>query len=213
MSAGPLARGATSMRRGLAFLLPLVLAALAAAQGVRELAFDWVQGDFRAPLTCLVDQTPRQALRRVRIHPGPPQSARPSLRATFYDLEAPAGTRCRSISGGSEPNVIGTLDLVWDARTRPDTGEVDFRNQLRREGGFEFKIEAGRLRVGEVEAGKAGERVVDFAGGVARFEAVAPGSDAARRLASFGSRRQLGLSLTPPGGEQLAFDLVELPPR
>jgi hypothetical protein len=197
----------------LPFALAAALAAGAAAQGVRELAFAFAQGDFRAPLTCLVKAEPRQALRRVRIHAGPRQSARPSLRVTFYDLEAPAGTRCSSISGQSEPNLTGTLELVWDARTRPDTGEVDFRNQLRREGGFDFKIESGRLRMGEVEAGKDGERVVDFAGGVARVEPVVPGSDAARRLASFGGQRQLGLSITAPGAPSLAFDLVELPPR
>jgi hypothetical protein len=204
-------------RRARTGLLPLAfgaaLAAAAASQGVRELAFAFVQGDFRAPLTCVVDEAPRQALRRVRIHPGPQHSARPSLRITFYDLEAPAGTRCSSISGQSEPNVIGTLALVWDARTRPDTGEVDFRNQLRREGGFDFKIDSGRLRLGDVEAGKDGERVVDFAGGVARVEPVVPGSDAARRLASFGGHRRLGLSLTAPDAPRLAFDLVELPPR
>jgi hypothetical protein len=205
------------MKRAPLRAVPLALAAAlaasaAAAQGVRELAFAWAQGDFRSPLTCLVDETPRQALRRVRIHPGPRHSARPSLRISFHDLEAPEGTRCTSVSGRSEPNVIGTLELVWEGRTRPDTGEVDFRNQLRREGGFDFKIESGRLRVGEVEAGRSGEAVIDFAGGVARVEPVAAGSDAARRLASFGGR-QLGLSITAPRAQALAFDLVELPPR
>jgi hypothetical protein len=204
------------MRRArllLAFGLASALAAGAAAQGVRELAFAYAQGDFRAPLTCLVDGTPRQALRRVRIHPGPRQAARPSLRLTFYDLDAPAGTRCSSISGQAEPNVIGTLELVWDARTRPDTGEVDFRNLLRREGGFDFKIESGRLRVGDVEAGRPGERVVDFASGRARVEPVTPGSDAARRLAGFGGHRQLGLTIAAPAPTRLSFDLVELEPN
>lgn len=205
-------------RRARLSSLLLALAALsgagAAAQGVRELAFAWAQGDFRAPLTCLVDGTPRQALRRVRVHPGPRQAARPSLRITFYDLEAPPGTRCSSISGQAEPNVVGMLELVWDARTRPDTGEVDFRNQLRREGGFDFKIDSGRPRVGAVEVGKPGERVVDFAGGTARVEPIVPGSDAARRLAGLGGHRQLGLTVTPPDAQApLSFDLVELEPH
>lgn len=203
-------------RRLSAVALAAALAAGAAAQGVRELAFAYAQGDFRAPLTCVVDGTPRQALRRIRIHPGPRQTARPSLRITFHDLEAPAGTRCSSISGQAEPNLIGTLELVWEARTRPDTGEVDFRNQLRREGGFEFRIQSGRLRVGAVEAGKPGERVVDFAGGKARVEPVAPGSDAARRLAGFGGHRQLGLTIAAPDSSdsmRLSFDLLELEPN
>lgn len=198
-------------RLGALVLLP-GLAFGASAQGVRELAFAFVQGDFRAPLTCRVDDTPRQALRRVRIQPGSAQAARPTLRLTFFDLEAPPGTRCTSIAGEPEPNLVGTLQLVWDARTRPDTGELDFRNTLRREGGFEFKVEAGRLRIGEAGAG-VGARVVDFAGGVARVEPVAPGSDAARRLAAFRAKRGLVLAVAPPGAAPLAFDLVELPSR
>jgi hypothetical protein len=192
-------------------LVPL-LALAARGEGIRELAFAFVQGDFRAPLTCLVDSTPRQALRRIRIHPGPTEAARPAVRVTFVDLEAPAGTRCSSISGQAEPNLIGSLALVWTARTRPDTGEVDFRNTLRREGGFTFKIESGRLRMGAVEAGKAGERVVEFAGGSARVAPVTPGSDAARRLAGFGGHRQLLLELAAPDATRLSFDLVELEP-
>jgi hypothetical protein len=194
-------------------LLACALAFGADAQGVRELAFAWVQGDFRAPLTCTVDGAARQALRRVRVNPGPREAARPTQRLTFHDLEAPPGTRCASISGQPEPNVAGTLDLVWDARTRPDTGEVDFRNTLRREGGFAFKVESGSLRVGPSEAGKAGERVIDFAGGTARFERVVPGSDAARRTAGFGAHRQLVLRVEAPGQSALAFDLIELSPH
>jgi hypothetical protein len=203
------------VRRG-ALLLALVASVLAVradAQGVRELAFAWVQGDFRARLTCTVEGAPRQALRRVRVHPGPREAARPTQRVTFFDLEAPAGTRCASVSGQAEPNVAGALELVWDARTRPDTGEVDFRNTLRREGGFTFKVESGSLRVGPSEVGKAGGRVVDFAGGTARFERVVPGSDAARRTAAFGGHRQLLLRVEAPGVSPLAFDLVELTPR
>ena len=203
------------MRRG-ALLLALAVSTFAGradAQGVRELAFAWVQGDFRAPLTCTVDGAPRQALRRVRVHPGPREAVRPTQRVTFFDLEAPAGTRCASIAGQAEPNVAGTLELVWDGRTRPDTGEVDFRNTLRRDGGFTFKVESGSLRVGPTEAGKSGERVMDFAGGTARFERVVPGSDAARRVAGFGGHRQLLLRIEAPGASALAFDLVELTPR
>jgi hypothetical protein len=160
-----------------------------------------------------VEGTPRQALRRIRIHPGPRQAARPSLRITFYDLDAPPGTRCSSISGQAEPNVIGALELVWDGRTRPDTGEVDFRNLLRHERGLDFRIDSGRLRVGDVEAGRPGERVVDFAGGTARVEPVVRGSDAARRLAGLGGQRQLGLAIEAPDHLRLSFDLVELAPN
>jgi hypothetical protein len=197
----------------LAVLLACALAKPAAAQGVRDLALAWVQGDFRAPLVCIVDGVPRQALRRVLIHPGPRSAARPSVRVSFYDLEAPPGTSCSGIAGEPEPNVIGALELVFDGRSRPDTGEVDFRNALRRDGGFTFKVESGRLRVGPVVDGEAALRSVDFEDGRARIGSVAPASDAARRLASFGNHRQLRLELHRDGAPPLAFDLIELPPR
>ena len=195
----------------LGILLPAT--APAWAQGVRELALAWVQGDFRAPLACVVDGVPREALRRVRIHAAPAQAPRPAALVTFFDLDAPAGTHCTSMSGGAEPNVLGTLELVWEARSHADTGQVDFRNTLRREGGFDFKVESGRLRVGPTEDGVAGQHTIDFAGCTARVAGVAAGSDAARRLESFGGHRQLLLKVEAPGQAPLAFELTELAPR
>jgi hypothetical protein len=182
------------------------------AQGVRELAFAWAEGDYRAPLTCTIEDVPRQALRRIVIAPRKVRAARPGVRLTFFDLEAPAGTRCHSVSGGDEPNLTGFVELVWDGRTRPDTGEVDFRNALRREGGFDFAIEFGRLRITPMQDG-AEARIVDFAGGSARLEVVQPGSDAARRLAAFAGRAVKVLRLEAPGAPALVFDLAVLPER
>jgi hypothetical protein len=179
---------------------------------VRELAFSWAEGDYRSPLTCTIEDIPRQALRRIVITPRKRQAARPGVRLTFFDLEAPLGTRCSSVSGANEPNLTGFLELVWDGRTRPDTGEVDFRNTLRREGGFDFLIETGRLRITPTEAG-AEARIVDFAGGSARLEAVRRGSDAARRLAAFGGQAHKVLRLEAAGAPALLFDLAVLPER
>ena len=204
-----------SGRRAGLFALVLFAAALpvaASAQGLRDRVLAWVQGDFRAPLVCMLERSPRQALRRVRIHPAP-RSALPSVRITFHDLEAPAGTTCGGVSNQDEPNVIGELDLVFEARNHPDTGEVDFRNALRRDGGFSFRIRAGRLRIGPAGESGASLQSLDYAGGTARVESVAPGSDAARRLSVFGAERQLQLQLDAEGARPLAFDLVELPPR
>lgn len=195
-----------------AALLACALPAPAAAQSLRDLAFAWAQGDFRGPLACVIDGASRQALRRVRIHPAP-RGALPSVRVTFYDLEAPPGTTCGSVTRREEPNVAGVLVLAFEGRSQPDTGEVDFRQAMRREGGFAFRIESGRLRIGP--AGEPADALPsrDYAGGVARLRSPAPGSDAARRLASFGARRQLELELEAPGAPALAFDLMELPPR
>lgn len=195
-------------------LLPLLLgvAPAAHAQGVRELAFAWAEGDYRAPLTCTVEGVPRQALRRVLIVPRPRRAARPGVRLTFFDLEPPPGTHCSSVSGAEEPNLIGALELVWNGRTRPDTGPVDFRNLLRRDGGFDFGIETGRLRIVPTHEASA-PRLVDYAGGSARLEVARPGSDAARRLSAFGGSRHRVLRLEAADAPPLLFDLTDLPGR
>lgn len=185
--------------------------ALASGQGVRELAGAWAQGDYRAPLVCVLDGTAREALRRVRILPARPVDPPAVLRLAFHDLEAPPGIACSSGSGARELNVVGVLELTFDGRTRPDTGEVDFRNTLKRDGGFRFRVTGGRLRVGEVGAAGAALEEVDFAAGEAEIRGIPPGSDAARRLSAFGGERQRELRLTSAGGRRLAFELVALP--
>jgi hypothetical protein len=195
-----------------AALLGCALPAAAGAQSLRDLVFVWAQGDFRSPLACVIDGASRQALRRVRIHPAP-RGALPSVRVTFHDLEAPPGTTCSSVTRREEPNVAGGLVLVFEGRSQPDTGEVDFRNAMRREGGFVFRIESGRLRIGPAGEPADARPSRDYAGGVARLHSPAPGSDAARRLACFGALRQLELELEAPGAPSLALDLMELPPR
>jgi hypothetical protein len=197
---------------GVLWLALCTLPPAASGQGLRDRALGWVLGDFRAPLVCTVEGTPRQALRRVRIYPTP-HSPRPSVRILFYDLEAPPGTSCGGVSGQEEPNVIGAVDLVFEGRTRPDTGELDFRNAMRRDGGFRFPIVQGRLRVGPAGGPADALATFDYADGTAKVEGVPPGSDAARRLGGFGAHRQLRLELAAEGATPLVFELVELPPR
>ena len=202
----------TRFARAALWLVAAGLSAPASSQGVRELALAWAQGDYRAPLVCVLDGTAREALRRVRIQPGRPTDAPSALRLTFHDLAAPPGIACASVSGAPEPNVVGVLELAFDGRSRPDTGEVDFRNALRREGGFRFRVTAGHVRVGA--AGTPTDQLadVDFAGGTVEIRSIPPASDAARRLAAFGSDRQRELRLTAAEAQPLAFELVELPP-
>ena len=196
--------------RAALWLAAVVLPALASSEGVRELALGWAQGDYRAPLVCVLDGTAREALRRVRIQPGLPTDAPYTLRLTFHDLDAPPGIACAGISGEPEPNIVGVLELAFDRRSRPDTGEVDFRNALRREGGFRFRVTGGHLRIGRAGAPSGELTDVDFAGGTAEIRSIPPTSDAARRLATFGSERQRELKLRAAEGQPLAFELVEL---
>jgi hypothetical protein len=130
-------------------------------------------------------------------------------RLTLFDLEAPEGTRCHDETGGEQPNAIGSLALVLDVRARPDTAQRDFQLALRREGGFEFQIRAGKLRVGVPGEATSTLRQIDFSGGTAQIRKIERGTDAFRRLAEFGQRRKLSLQLEAPDGTRLSFDLVQ----
>jgi hypothetical protein len=130
-------------------------------------------------------------------------------RLALFDLEAPEGTRCHDETGLEQPNAIGRLGLALEARSRPDTARHDFDAALRRDGGFEFEIRSGRLRLGEPSEKPSALREVDFAGGKAEIREVKRGSDAFRRLADFGQRRKLSLTLQAPDGTRLSLDLVQ----
>ena len=197
-------------------LLMLLLPAAALGQspsglgpGLNELALEWIRGEYRAPLICEIDGVPYRALRRVLVSPGPREARTPMNRLALFDLEAPEGTRCHDETGVEQPNAIGSLALVLDARSRPDTALRDFDLALRKEGGFEFQIRAGRLRLGSPGEAASALRGVDFSGGTADIRKVERGSDAFRRLADFGQRRKLSLVLEAPDGTRLSLDLVQ----
>ena len=198
-----------------AFLL-LLLPAAALGQapsgpvpGLNQLALEWIRGEYRAPLICEIEGVPYRALRRILVGPGPRSARTPMNRLTLFDLEAPEGTRCHDETGGEQPNAIGSLALVLDARARPDTAQRDFKVALRKQGGFEFQISTGRLRVGAPGDSASALREVDFSGGTAEVRKVDRGSDAFRRLAEFGDRRKLSLRLEAADGTRLSFDLVQ----
>jgi len=202
-------------KRAFAFLT-LLLPAAAFAQapggprpGLNELALEWTRGEYRAPLICEIEGVPYRALRRILVTPGPREARPPVIRLALFDLEAPEGTRCHDERGGEQPNAIGSLALLLEVRARPDTAQREFDLALRKEGGFEFQIRAGRLRLGEPGAAASTLREVDFSGGTADIRKVDRGSDAYRRLAEFGQRRKLSLVLEAPDGTRLSFDLVQ----
>lgn len=198
----------------LAFLILLLpAAALGQAPGdsipdLNQLALEWIRGEYRAPLICEIDGVPYRALRRILVGPGPRTTRTPMNRLALYDLEAPKGTRCQDETGGEEPNAIGSLALVLDGHSRPDTAARDFELALRKQGGFQFRIRTGQLRVGPPGESASKLRAVDFSGGTADVHKVERGSDAFRRLADFGPRRKLRLLLEAPDGTRLSFDLV-----
>jgi hypothetical protein len=196
------------------------LVADALAQGVGpdlvDLALAWARGEYRAPLVCEFEGRPRRGLRRVAITDGPERSERRLDRITFFDLEAEGASRCFSDLGGDEPNLLGSLEVGLEARSRPDTARRDFDAELRRNGGFEYRIERGRLRIRSVAGAPEDGREVDFAGGKAELRVVKAGSDSARLLADFQTRRKLRLALEARDETRLVLHLVEWsgpPPR
>jgi len=217
---------ASTLMRGLAscFLLApwaMLLAAWLAASGTAQaqaplgslnaMALAWAQGDFRSPLICELDKTPRRALRRIRISAGPRASHRPMDRLVFYDLEAPTETRCHNETGRVEPNIVGTLSIVHESRNdRPDLAEHDFAQELRRTGGFSFRVASGLLRIGEPGAPREELETVDFKGGSLTLRTVKRGSDAYRRLADLPALRKLGMELVAPDATRVELDLVQL---
>jgi len=176
--------------------------------GLNELALEWMRGEYRAPLICEIEGVPYRALRRILVSPGPRDARTPMNRLALFDLEAPEGTRCHGEMGGEQPNAIGSLALVLEGRSRPDTARRDFELALRKEGGFQFRIRTGQLRIGAPGEASSTLRAVDFSGGTADVRKVERGSDAFRRLADFGERRKLSLVLEAPDGTRLSLDLV-----
>ncbi len=176
---------------------------------VRHLALTWARGEYRAPLTCDIDGAPRRGLRRVIVSAGPRHTREPSNRLSLFDLEVPEGTRCYTETGQVEPNAIGSIYFSLEGYTRPDTAQHDFQAELRREGGFDFSVRKGRLRLGPASEAPETLPEVDFAGGRLKISRVKPHTDAFRRLAGYGAPRMLLLRLEAPDGTRVDLDLIQ----
>jgi hypothetical protein len=176
------------------------------------MALAWARGRYVAPMVCQVDGAPVRAMRHVQIAPTPPQATERGMRVLFPDPEARGATRCFSELGGDEPVIEGSLVLGRSGRSRPDTAERDFQTALSREGGFDYEVRSGRLRLTGWEPG-ATPREVEFAKGTARVRRVLAGADAARVLAGLAGERALTLELESPDGVKLFFPLMQLPER
>ncbi len=190
-------------------LVALPTASDAVRGGLGTLALLWAQGEYRAPMICEIEGRPIQALRRIRVRTTPRSTTQVMGVVTFFDVDAPPDTSCYSEEGQTQPNLIGKLTLVFEGRDRPDTAEHDFEEELRRKGGFRYRIASGRLRVGTPGAPERQLEAIDFKDGNLRLEAVRRGSDAFRRLAEFGPRDKRVLILTAPDGRGWTFDLVD----
>jgi hypothetical protein len=180
---------------------------------LNDVALEWVRGEFRAPLVCEFDGLPRRGLRRLLIAPGPREMQPRANTLRIFDLDAGEATRCFDDLGAEELNVEGVIRFSLLGPSRPDTARRDFSAALRREGGFEFEIREGHLRLERVGDANAEPRRVDFASGVLRVRTVPRGSDIERRLQDLRGQRRLTLSLEAKDGTEVRFHMVQSAPR
>ncbi len=208
-------------RRFASGFLALALAAAAASAQIRspgsdpdlnDLALAWARGRYGAPLVCDIDGSPRRVMRSLLIAPGAPDSYPPVDRIHFAEVENHHVTRCLGDAGGDQPDLGGELEVALPGRSRPDTANHDFEQELRQHGGFVFQVRSGRLRVSAWD-GTGEPHDVDFAGGEATLRLVERGSDAARVLADFEGRPLRILELKARDGTVFRFPLVLLAPR
>ncbi len=179
------------------------------APTLNVLALDWARGFFVAPLLCEIEGTPRRGGRRIVIGPSPQRGGPPSNRISFTSLQVAGAARCFTDFGGEEFDVTGAVTIALPGPARPDIAVREFSSALRRNPGFDFEIRSGTLRIESVGPDPEPTREVDFKRGRAGLHEIAPGSDAARLLRSYGKRRQLTLELAARDGTRLAYHMVQ----
>lgn len=189
-------------------LVPSSAARAQAELSLSEASLRWAEGDFGSPLICRIDGRPVRGLRRISIAPDPRRKRPLTHRISFTDLEIEDATRCFTELAGEVPNIVGWVQIRLPGRHRPDTGQRDFREAMRRKRGFEYEIIGGVLAIQTVAQPLEAPRRVSFVGGKATLRKMQRGSDSARLLAGFETPRKLLLELeAKDGGEKLSFPL------
>ena len=146
-------------------------------------------------------------MRRVQIVPAARKGRLTEARVIFVEMDVSADTRCFNDLGEAAPNISGAVRLRLPGPSREDSAKRDFKQLLRRAGGVEFDVTAGRLRLHAGGAAPESPDAEDFAGGTAFLETVGPGSDSYRLLADFPSPRKLSLELRSKKGTSIRLPL------
>jgi hypothetical protein len=171
------------------------------------LALDWIRGRYAYPVVCEGGGEARRAVGRLVTSPGR-KGARPTTnRITFHGFDVSGASSCKDVMGSGLPEVQGSIEVTLPGARRPDLAPSDFQRILRTQGGFDFDIVSGRLRLTDWSEARA-SRLVEFKGGTARYRRVRRGTDADRILSAFESPHKLTLELTAPGSETLRFPLA-----
>ena len=114
------------------------------------LAFRFVSGRFRMPVTCrLRDGTLIEREEAIVVRPDTRRHDRATLRATFFGIDAPEAEHCFNLIEPRLPDRRGVLYLTYKSLRRRDFGVADFRRQLQR-GPLEYSIIGGHLQLREI---------------------------------------------------------------
>lgn len=180
-----------------------------------QMALAWARGRFASPLICEGPNGLEKTLRRIVVSAGPRHRRPPENRLQLVGIEVEGAERCFATLGGDQPDLEGVLVFQYPSYGRPDLASHEFQSTLRRDGGFEYRIRTGKLRISDPDAGDeaSGAREVDFARGKLRVNAVPPGSDADRVLADFPGARKLTLQLEAPDETRLELHMIQYDQR
>ena len=149
-------------------------------------ALAWLQGRFRAPVTCVRRDGSRLELEQaIGVRSAPMRSGMPVLRVTFFGIDVPDAEKCFNVAEPRVPDRRGVLYVTYRSNRRPDMGLTDFRRTVRK-GTIVYHIVGGQLRIRDVGE-EAEPRVVRFEDRdyPLRLRPVLPHSDGDRLLARY----------------------------
>ncbi len=197
--------------------LPQPARAQSAGPTLNLMALSWIRGRYGEPLLCTVEGGSTDVMRPILISPGPRSAVPPVARIRFFGLESLQAARCTTeLATEAKFDLEGLLYVHLDREVPVDMLEKEFRSLLKREQGFTFKIDSGRVelrRDPKPDGEKPPPEIIDFEGGSARFRLLGPNEDATRILKDFQNRRKMELEVTSREGRLLRFHIIHLQER
>ncbi len=177
----------------------------------------WLQGRFRAPVTCIRADGSRVELEEaIVVREGPQRSGMPTLRLTFFGIDLPGATKCFNLIEPVLPDRRGSLYVTYRSSNRTDVGLHDFQRAARTRT-LRYRIVGGSLRIRPIDTPESEARVVRFDEDVLLLvSSVAPRSDGAKLLSeySYGAgrsdpRRRLRFQIEGPDGFRFEGSFIE----
>jgi hypothetical protein len=175
---------------------------------MNDLTLSWLIGDYVGTVVCRIDGKPVRGVRRVKIEPGPRDRRPPIALIHLIDFEIEEASRCFSELGATVPNLVGSLEIRHGVTKPRSTVQRDFKAELRREKGFEYRIVEGKVTMEEAREGENRKVTINFRGGSARAYLVRRGTDSSRLLSDLPGTRKITLELISAEGRAFILPLA-----